>query len=56
VAGETHQQDVARCGICSRLSQQMLLAKRPELLAIGDAAVGTGVEVEQPELNGRRRG
>ena len=50
VAGEAHQQDVARRDLGNRLRHEVLLAERPELLAVGDAAVGAGVEVEQAEL------
>ena len=56
VAGEAHQQDVARRRLGNRLGNEMLLAERAELLAVGDAAVGAGVEVEQAELLARRRG
>jgi hypothetical protein len=50
VAGEAHQQDVARSSLGDWLRVEVLLAERPELLAVGDTAVGAGVEVEQAEL------
>ncbi len=49
MAGETHQEQVAGRRIGNRFGQQMLLPKSPELLAIGNAAVGAGVKVKQAE-------
>jgi hypothetical protein len=50
VTREAHQQDVARSGIGDQLRHEVLLAERPELLAVGDAAVGAGVELEHAEF------
>ena len=50
MAGEAHQQDVAGRSLSDRLRHEVLLAQRAQLLAVGDAAVGAGVEVEQAEL------
>ena len=51
VAGETHQQDVARSSLGHGRRHEVLLAERAELLAVGDAAVSASVEVEQAEFS-----
>jgi hypothetical protein len=59
VTGEAHQQHVAGGSLGDWLRREVLLAQRPQLLAVGDAAVGAGVEVEQanslptPRINPR---
>jgi hypothetical protein len=50
VAGEAHEQDVAGLGLSHRPRHEVLLAERAQLLAVGDAAIGASVEVEQPEF------
>jgi hypothetical protein len=48
--GEAQEQDVAGRRVGDRLCNEVLLAECPQLLAIGDAAIGASVELEQAEL------
>ena len=47
-SGEAHQQDIAGCDLGGGLRHEVLLAQRPELLAVGDAAIEALGELEWP--------
>ena len=51
MAGEPHEQDVAWPDIRKRLRHETLVTKGPQVLAIWNAAIGGGVEVEQTEFS-----